>query len=179
MDLQNRPATAVCAVVFLLLAGCLSVGGVGGSGGQPQTTTAEQPRTPTPVESGCPTGLAFYGLGSPGDFGWSSEAVAVGYSLPPDSSALLVAFDGETVLGTTKVHNTNPEHALAADGHRVALDDPLDGSHEIRVTAFRDSDGDGEFDPETDAPCLGDDGEPVTTGPHLIDFEALQTQTTD
>ena len=178
MDIDGRQTVAVSVVVLVVLGGCVSVGGTGGSG-QPTATTVQQHGTPTPVQDGCPSGLAFYGLGSPDDFGWSANEAAVGYTLPPASDALLVAFEGETVLGSVHVSNTNSEHAQATDGHRVPLGEPLDGTHDIRVVAFQDSDGDGQFDPETDAPCRGDDGDLVMTGPERIDFDALQTETAD
>ncbi|SEV99584.1 hypothetical protein [Halobacterium jilantaiense] len=170
MDIGPRPAVVLSVVVLVVLAGCLSVGGTGGSD---QPTTIPQSGTPTPVQDGCPSGLAFYGLGSPGDYGWSTDEVAVGYTLPADSSALLVVLEDETVLGTTKVSNTNPDYAVAADGDTVVLDDPLRGSHEIRVVAYADSDGDGEFDAGTDAPCHSDGGELVMTGPEVVDFDEL------
>jgi|AntRauMinimDraft_4_1070384.scaffolds.fasta_scaffold00024_92 hypothetical protein len=172
MDVRTRTATAASLAALLLLAGCLSVGGPGGST-QPTSTTIQQSGTPTPVRDGCPSGLAFYGLGNPGDFGWSTNEVAVGYTLPADSTALLVVLEDETVLGTVQVSNTNSDYAVAADGDTVLLDEPLAGSHEIRVVAYADSDGDGEFDASTDAPCHGDDGTLVTTGSETVDFDDL------
>lgn len=174
MDISVRPTVAVSVVVLLLLAGCLSVGG----GGDPATTTVQQSGTPAPVEADCPNQLAFYGLGSPANHGWSADEVAVGYTLPPASDALLVAFEGETVLGSVHVSNTNRDHALATDGHRIPLGEPLDGTHEIRVVAFQDGDDDGQFDPAADAPCH-EDGQPVTTGPRDVGFGAFDAETND
>ena len=175
MEAGTRPAVAVAVAALLLVAGCLSVGG--GGADDPSRTTVRQSGTHAPVQDGCPSGLAFYGLGSPGDYGWSTDQVAVGYTLPPDSDALLVVFENETVLGTEHVGNDSPEHAVTADGATIHLDEPLRGAHEIRVVAYADTDG--EFDRSTDAPCHRDSGGPVTTGPAVVDFDELASQTTE
>jgi hypothetical protein len=159
-------------VLLVVLAGCLS--GAGAPQTQPTVSPSPGPDadTPTPVTDGCPSWVSFYGLGDPAVSAWAPDRVAIGYTVPADANVLFVAFDKGSVVGTAHVSTTGLDHGVTADGDTLALEASLEGSHVIRVAAYRDADGNGQFDPETDPPCLAD-GEVVEAGPRRIDFDAV------
>ncbi len=172
----TKSSVALGAVaVVVLLAGCLSGAGVG----QPQSPTDEpvdDTQTPTdePLQSGenCVNGVSFYGLNGPGNSLWAPDTVVIGYTAPANASLLFVVFEDGNAIGTTHVTTTNLDHAVVADGDGIPLDRPASGSHTIRVGAYADTNGNGEFDAGTDRPCRTD-GEPVEAGPRRINFSAF------
>lgn len=148
-----RQATAVVLLAVLVaLGGCLG------------TTQS----TPDTSEQGCGVdSLAFWSVGDYHE--WSADELRIGYELSGGADALLVAYENDTRLGEVHVSSTR---AVAADGAPLPLDRELDGNHTVRVVAYEDVDGDGEFDPETDTECS------VETDPVTVDFSTLDENAT-
>jgi hypothetical protein len=137
---------------------------------EPQTTTSPpRPDLETADCSGLPS-LGLYGpSGDPSVSPWSKTEVAVGYTLKPNASLFLVAYvDGEAA-GATSLENTYGS-TLYADGATVSLDEPLTGTHTVRVVAHADTNGDGDFDAGTDRACTADDGGLLDTRREVVDF---------
>jgi len=190
MHAASRPLAIVGVASLLLVAGCVSGTGLGqeatptSSRTDSPTPTATPTPTPTvtpqPTDTDCPRWVSFYGLGGPGDAGWAPDRVAIGYTVPADASVFFVAFEDATVVGTTHVTTEGLDYGVTADGDGIDLDAPMNGSHVIRVRAFADTDGNGEFDVGTDRPCR-DGGEAVEAGPRRIDFDRFRggSTTTD
>jgi len=175
----SRPTVLGALAVLLVLGGCL--GGVSDSPTRPTTappaTTATTPtataRSPSPgATAGCAKWVSFYGLGTPGETAWGPDRIAIGYTVEANASVFFVAFEEGTVLGTTHVTTRAVDYGVTADGDGVPLDEPLTGSHVVLVRAYRDSDGNGEFDLGTDEPCRND-GTVVETDPRRINFSAV------
>lgn len=137
--------------VFVSLSGCLGV------------TSS----TPTSSEQDCGiNSLAFYNVG---DYhGWDSDKLRVGYELSGGANTLLVAYDNDTRLG--EIHVTSTQ-AVASDGEPIPLDHSLEGNHTVRVLAFEDVNGNGQFDPDTDSQCS------VKTESLTLDFSTLNKTT--
>lgn len=172
--MERRWSVAIAGVaVLVVLSGCLSGNGVG----QPDSLTPTAAQTPTASptvsQTGCPSGVSFYGLGSPGETAWEPDRIAIGYTVPANASVFFVAFEEGTVIGTTHVTTTDREHGVTADGDGIPLENALTGSHMIRVGAYRDSNANGQFDFGTDSPCRSD-GNVVEAGPRRINFSTLQ-----
>lgn len=174
--------------LLVLLAGCLSRGSVGRSpssgtaptnGPLPSTTGGETP-TPSPTSTASPSsstahcvnGVSFYGLDSPGETAWSSDRVAIGYTVPANASVFFVAFEEGNVIGTTHVTTQDRGHGVTADGDVIPLDRPASGSHMIRVGAYADTNDNGRFESGTDQACRSD-GHPVEAGPRRINFSTF------
>lgn len=159
--------TIGCVGLIVVLAGCLAGTGIGGTPPTPQPSTA-----PGATSDGCPKWVSFYGLGSPGETLWAPDEIAIGYTVPANTSVLFVAYENGTVLGVNHVSTEGLEYGVTADGDRVSLGHALEGTHTLRVVAYRDVDANGEFDSGTDRPCKHD-GEVVDAGPKLIDFSEI------
>lgn len=176
-------------VALVLVAGCLS-GGAGGPTRSPDGSPTAGPGSPTPSptdvsgsptpastdhpsSSACAEWVSFYGLDSPGETAWAPDRIAIGYTVDANASVHFVAFENGTVLGSTHVTTTDLEHGITADGDGIPLDEPLDGTHAIRIGAFADTNRNGRFDAGTDAPCRTD-GRDVEAGPRRIDFDSIR-----
>lgn len=183
--------------VLVVLAGCLS--GLGGSTDAPPTpvggthasgdgthTPGDGTHTPTPSEGtppasptasgdACPSGVAFWGLASAGEYGWERDVVRVGYEAPGNASILLVAFVDGTRLGETHVW---ARVRVAADGDPVELGRELSGTHVVRVVAYADANDNGAFDPGIDRQCRTEDGRVVGTEERAIDFDRFAANRT-
>lgn len=172
-----RPILAVSLASLLLLSGCLA--GTAGSASptdQPITSASPSP-TPYAASSGCVDGVSFWGLAGPTtEQLWDPDRIRIGYTLPPNTSVLFVAYENDTVLGTTHAVNTDTEYAIASDGDVIRLEHELHGNHTIRVVAVADSNRNGVFDPEVDRACRRD-GTLVQAGPRTIDFSAVANRT--
>lgn len=170
--------TSVVAGVALVvvLGGCLAGAGVGQpqSPNSPAPTTGTPTASPAPATTNCANFVSFYGLDSPGKTGWAPDRIAIGYTVPANASVFFVAFEEGTVLGTTHVTTREVGYAVTADGDGIPLDEPLAGTHTVRVAAYADSNDNGQFDAGTDAPCRTD-GTPVEAGPRRIDFSTFAT----
>ncbi|MFC7098872.1 hypothetical protein [Halobaculum marinum] len=172
-------ALHLVVLCLLLTGGCLAPAT---GGDQPTATHTDTPAaTPTGTPPATPAdlglaaeavqcegsvGLAFWGLGDP--YFWSSDVVRVGYTVPANTSLLLVAYvDGEPhgTLATTNERNDTTN----VDGATLLLDRAFDERHAVRVVRHADADGDGAFDPGADPPCRGADGV-SQAGPTVIDF---------
>nr|WP_152417770.1 hypothetical protein [Haloferax larsenii] len=101
-------------------------------------------------------------------YGWGADKLRVGYELGSGADILLVAYEDDTVLG---VKHVTSNRAVASDGEILNLDQPLKGSHTVRVLAYGDTNGDSQFDPETDTRCS------VQTNPLTLNFSQLNTTT--
>ncbi|WP_458210704.1 DUF7282 domain-containing protein [Haladaptatus sp. NG-SE-30] len=122
--------------------------------------------------------VSFWGLNGPAAQNkWSSESVRVGYTLPPNSSAFLVVYENETMLGYSQATNTRSEHSVASDGDHIQLNTSLNGTHTLRVVVVEDTNQNGTFDPTTDQPYR-QNGEIVRAGPQTIDFSRFTTNST-
>lgn len=163
----RRTLGLVVLTLAVLTSGCLA-------GGVAETPT-EAPQS-SPEERDCAAWVAFYGLSDPAQRTWAPDRVSIGYTVPPGASVLFVASVDGTVRGSTHVSTEGYEHGITADGDGVPLDRALNGTHEIRVTAYRDVDGDGAFDAGTDEPCR-DEGERVRTDRQRIDFSQFHSDT--
>lgn len=180
--------------VLVVLAGCLSGlgAGPGFTDGTPATpvdgTHAPGDGPPTPTPSGgpplasptasgdaCPSGVAFWGLSSAGEYGWERDVVRVGYEAPGNASILLVAFVDGTRLGETHVW---ARVRVAADGDPVELGRALSGTHVVRVVAYADANDNGAFDPGIDRQCRTEDGRVVGTEERAIDFDRFAANRT-
>ncbi|MFB6184187.1 MAG: hypothetical protein ABEI96_06490 [Haloarculaceae archaeon] len=183
MNRRARTAVAAAVAALVVLAGCSS--GIAGQGAStttnppsttgPDGTTIDE--TPTATGPGCAEWVSFYGLGGPGETTWAADRVAIGYTLTANASVFFVAETNGTVLGTTHAGTQGLNYGVTADGDAIALDRNLTGRHRIRVVAYADADGNGEFDAETDTPCRTD-GDVVATQ-QTINFSALRTSPDD
>lgn len=113
--------------------------------------------------------LAFYkppaeGSSGTDDHGWGADKLRVGYELGSGADILLVAYENDTVLG---VEHVTSNRAVASDGETLRLDRPLAGTHTVRVLAYGDTNGDGQFDPQTDTRC------PIQTERLTLNFSSL------
>lgn len=116
--------------------------------------------------------VSFYGLDRPGETAWAPDRIAIGYTVQENSSVFFVVFEEGTVIGTTHVTTTDLDYGVTADGDGIPLDEPLTGSHMIRVGAYTDTNGNGNFDLGTDTPCRTD-GDVVEAGSRRINFSTL------
>lgn len=177
--MDTRQRLIVLAGIVVLLSGCLSGSPVGQTQSSTATPTATLTPAPTPTETTtlsaetCANWVSFYGLGSPGETAWEPDRIAIGYTVPANASVVFVAFEEGAVIGTTHVRNTDLEHGVTADGDGIPLEQSLNGSHMIRVGAYADSNGNGQFDVGTDEPCRSG-GQLVEAGPRRINFSSLQ-----
>ena len=101
--------------------------------------------------------------------GWASDELRVGYELSGSADILLVAYENDSVLG---VKHVTSGQAVASDGEFLQLDRPLVGNHTVRVLAYGDTNGNGQFDPQTDTRCS------VETDSLTLNFSALNKTTT-
>lgn len=163
----HRALGLVVLAVAVVSSGCLA-------GGIAETPT--QPPPASPAESDCAAWVAFYGLSGPAQRTWAPDRVSIGYTVPPGASVLFVASVDGTVRGWTHVSTEDDEHGITADGDGIPLEAALNGTHEVRVTTYRDVDGDDAFDPGTDEPCRYE-GERVRTDRQRIDFSQFHRDT--
>lgn len=145
-------------IVALLVASVV----VGASGGSALTAD--------PVECDGPPGVAFWKFEDAGT--WDPDEIRIGYATAEETDLLFVAYVDGVPLGVNAVSARGPTHA---DGAPIELDRSLSGEHEVRVVVHRDRDGDGQFDPMVDPPCLDGDGDLVQTGPATVDFSMMRT----
>ncbi|MFB6268572.1 MAG: PGF-CTERM sorting domain-containing protein [Halobacterium sp.] len=103
--------------------------------------TGHQAASPQPS---C-TGVSFYTLPE------RPPPVTIGYSADENTSVFFVLTAGGEVVGHTDLQTF--DDAVAVDGQAVPLERELSGFHDLTVTPHVDSNGNGEFDPGTDASC--------------------------
>lgn len=87
----------------------------------------------------------------------------VDYGIDSNWSGFVVV---ETTDGTVLGHTDLLEYdtGVHADGASIELSNTPNGTHDVRVVAYRDSDGNGEFDQGRDEPCAGGDVTEVEFG---------------
>lgn len=156
---------ASTVILVVLIAGCLS--GIGGS--QPQTTTTPAQPIEAASETPCVSSLAYYYGGVNGSASATSpDKVWIGYVIDGGASAVFVASENETILGTSF---TSAEYNLVADGHSITFDEQLNGTHTVRVSAYEDTNRNQEFDRGIDRPCYSN-GEHVQTRKKAFNFSS-------
>jgi hypothetical protein len=144
----SRSALAPALALLLLTAGCLS------AGAPSHFSTAEA----------CPPTVGFYAHET-----WGSDEVRIGYELPANAAVVFVVYENETVIGTA--HADGGAGRVGVDGDPIELDRSLDGRHSIRVVAYGDENGNGEFDAGTDQRCRRD-GEVIATDSREFNFSS-------
>lgn len=125
----------------------------------------------TAVNRGCngARGLIFKSY-SRGKVRATRQSVVVGgFNLGPNAHVILVAYEGDTVLGTAEMHVPGNVGGVVVDGKSIPLKKPLTGEHTIRVVMYADPDGNGKFDPANATPCRHE-GAVIQAGPETIDF---------
>lgn len=135
--------------------------------GPPYVELTDTPDAPSPTVT-CPDAdfLALYALSEPGF--WAPDAVRYGAYVPPNGTTFYVAYvDGE-LAGVDVVTNEYAD-GLNLDGGEISLDRAYEGRHTVRVVAYRDVDGSGTFDADTDRACTND-GSLVQSGYYEVDF---------
>lgn len=137
----------------------------------PATPIAELPSSGIQCDDSL--SLSFWGLND-ARF-WTQDSVRVGYSLPPNTSVILVTYIDGSVSGVTYRNVTTSSGGVNADGDMLQLDTRLTGKHVVRTVVHHDQNDDGQFEPGTDLPCLVD-GEVVEAGPVEIDFSQVGEQ---
>lgn len=165
-----RLALQLALVVLVLSAGCVA--------DTPETSPTTGPASPTgtpdPATATLSPGVAcdsdlwveFWGLSD--DSLWRSDAVRVGYYLPPNTSVLFVTYVDGDIAGTTYEHN-GYDDGFNADGARLDLEQTYDGEHRVQVVAYEDTNDSEAFERGVDQPCRAD-GELVQAGPTVVDF---------
>jgi hypothetical protein len=169
----------LAAVGTVLLAGCLS--GVGPSTsptpspdktpGPTGTATLTEPQQP--ADQNCPETVSFYSIGD--HAGWAPDNVNVGFYSPGDVDAFFVVLENDSILG---IERWSEGKAVHVDGSTITLDQRLAGNHTIRVVAYADSNGDGEFHRGTDRPCYHQ-GTRDQAGPTTFNFSSFAATDTD
>lgn len=102
---------------------------------------------------------------------WSRETIAVGGSLPPNSTYYVVAIvDGE-VAGSTELRNSYND-SLNFDGEMIPLEQRLNGEHKVRAVIFEDTNSDGKIVINQDAACKTED-KLIQSGYYMINFSAF------
>jgi hypothetical protein len=118
--------------------------------------------------------VAFYKTGE--DVIWDPDRVPIGVSLGAGGNVTVALFENDTLLGTAQ--STAPsDTGGAADGLPINLETELSGNHTIRLVAYPNAHGDGEFDPETATPCQRD-GDIVRTESKTINFSEFADNST-
>lgn len=116
--------------------------------------------------------VSYWGLDDPNrSQTWASDTLRLGYGLPANVSVFFVAYENDTILGTT--HITTDE-SVAADGDTFTLNTSLSGTHTVNVKLYTDTNGNGTYDPGTDAVCRqSEEGNVIQTGAVSLNFSAF------
>ena len=152
--------------LLVLLSGCLG-------GGAIQTPTHQTP-VDSPERGECARWVSFYGLDGPAQRTWAPDRVSIGYTVPPGASVFFVAEANGSIIGSTHVSTDDLDHGVTADGDGIQLEEPLHGSHVVRVTTYSDVNGNEDFDTGIDEPCRFD-GELVQTDQQRINFTRFES----
>lgn len=198
-DMSPRVRLAVALTVVLVAAGCL--GSLSPS--DPTTATTEDPpESPTlthtvepttaststlleptstpsgttrPTEQACNgVSVAFYKLGE--DVIWDPDRIPIGVSLGAGGNVTVAVFENDTLLGTAQVTAPN-DTGVGTDGLPIHLETKLSDTHTIRVVAYPNTNGDGQFNSETATPCRRD-GAVVRTESRMINFSTFTDDST-
>lgn len=148
--------------------------------GSPDETPTTRPPSPTAVitpavfdlrSAGTPCDedlwLHFWGL-VPDENHWESDVARTAYYVPANASFHLVTYVDGVQRGVYSENNPDAGNEVS-DGTRHRLNASFSGRHVVRVVAYSDEDGKGEFERGTDAPCLVD-GDVVQAGPQVVNF---------
>lgn len=152
----------------------------------PTDSSAATPVSPTATETPVPTAtldlassattcrddlwVGFWGLQPVEEDLWAPDVIRVGYSVPSNTSFLVVAYVDGTARGSIYENNTEST-GVEVDGAEIELNESFTGEHAVRAVIYQDENGNGVFEADIDRPCQNDRGV-VETEPETVNFSA-------
>jgi len=121
---------------------------------------------PEPVDCGDGGWVSYWGTGDTDGLWGEPGELRTGWTVPANESILFVAFENATAVGADHVQYEEP---VTADGAGVPVN-ATGGSGLYAVVMMQDANGNGEYDPGTDRPCKGSDGDVAMTDWLWVDW---------
>jgi hypothetical protein len=101
-----------------------------------------------------------------------SNTLRLGYGLPANASVFFVAYENGTVLG---VKHVSTKSSVAATGVTLSLNTKLSGTHTVNVVVYKDTNENGDFNPNVDTICR-DNETTVQTGTETFNFNKTSSK---